>query len=160
MSGHVQQPAQPKSAHDLQTVKTVARITLGFIWLYQGSVPKLFTKVPMEHEIVERSELYLISPHSTIVTIGIIEVLFGFWLVSGYRDRLACMITTLFLFVLSVLVIIEDPSLLIGPFGGLIKNVCLFACAWIVWKLSLHTDDYLTHVPSDQATPDPDSRTI
>jgi uncharacterized membrane protein YphA (DoxX/SURF4 family) len=144
----------------LQSVKRVARIALGFIWLYQGSVPKLFTSVPLEHEIVERTGLYLISPHSTIVAIGFIEILFGFWLISGYRVRLACMITTLFLLVLSVLVIIEEPSLLIGPFGGLIKNVCLFTCAWIVWKLSVHADEYLTHVPSDQTTPDPDSRTI
>ena len=160
MSGHLHHPAQPKNAHDLQTVKRVARITLGLIWLYQGSVPKLFTIVPMEHEIVERTGLYLISPHSTIVTIGIIEVLFGFWLLSGYRERLACMTTTLFLLVLSLLVIIEEPSLLIGPFGGLIKNVCLFVCAWIVWKPSLYTDNHLTHVSSDQTTPDPDSRTI
>jgi uncharacterized membrane protein YphA (DoxX/SURF4 family) len=141
MSGHVLRPAQPESAHELRTVKRVARITLGFIWLYQGSVPKLFTKVPMEQEIVERTGLYLISPHSTIAAIGTLEILFGLWLVSGYRERLACVTTALFLLVLSVLVVIEEPSLLAGPFGGIIKNVSLFACAWIVWKLSLHTDN-------------------
>jgi uncharacterized membrane protein YphA (DoxX/SURF4 family) len=158
MSGYVYH-STPQNAHVLQTVKRVARISLGFIWLYQGIVPKLFMRVPLEHDIVERTGLYLISPQSTMAAIGIVEILFGLWLLSGYLDRLACIITALFLLVLSILVIIEEPSLLIGPFGGLIKNVGLFVCAWIVWRLSLYTDN-LAHAPSDQTTPDPDSRTI
>lgn len=160
MNRHAQYPTRLESARAVRTAKRVARMALGFVWLYQGSVPKLLAKVPLEHQIVERTGLYMISPHATIAAIGIIEVLFGFWLVIGYRERLACMMTTLFLMTLSILVLVEEPSLLIGPFGGLIKNVCLFACAWIVCKLSLYTENGLTNVVSDQAPLDPDSRAI
>ena len=120
----------------LKLVKRVARITLGCIWLYQGSVPKLLSVVPLELEIVERTGLYLISARWTLGLVGIVEVLFGVWLISGYRERLSCAVTTLVIIVLEILVIIEEPSLLIGPFGGLSKNISLFACAWIVWYLS------------------------
>ena len=133
-----------ESAIDRQTlrlVKRVARIAIGLIWLYQGSVPKLFTVVPLEREIVERTGLYIVSADWTIGVIGIVEVFFGIWLVSGYRERLSCLVTTLFLVVLEVLVVIEEPSLLLGPFGGLTKNICMFACAWIVWHLSPLTNE-------------------
>lgn len=139
MTGPPRRSTRADHAPGLQAVKRVARIALGFIWLYQGSVPKLFTSVPMEREIVERTGLYVHSPQATLVVIGIVEIVFGLWLISGYRERLSCATTSLFLAVLSVLVVMEEPALLIGPFGGLIKNVCLFACAWIVWRL--HEED-------------------
>ena len=126
--------------HILKLVKRVARITLGCIWLYQGSVPKLLSVVPLELDIVERTGFYLISARWTLGLVGIVEVLFGVWLISGYRERLSCAVTTLVIIVLEILVVIEEPSLLIGPFGGLIKNISLFACAWIVWYLSPHTN--------------------
>jgi len=120
----------------LKIVKRVARITLGCIWLYQGSVPKLLSVVPLELDIVERTGFYLNSARWTLGLVGIVEVLFGVWLISGYRERLSCAVTTLVIIVLEILVIIEEPSLLIGRFGGLSKNISLFACAWIVWYLS------------------------
>ena len=125
----------------LKHVKWVARITLGCVWLYQGTVPKLWSVVPLEIAIVERSGLYFFSPRWTLGLMGIVEVLLGLWLISGYRERLACAVTTLVIVVLEVLVVIEEPSLLIGPFGGLAKNISLFACAWIVWYLSPLTNE-------------------
>ena len=124
----------------LLAVKRVARISLGFVWLYQGCVPKIFSLVPLEQEVIERVGFFLVSPQFTMRMIGIVEMLFGLWLISGYRERLACVTTTLFMLVLAILVIIEEPSLLIGPFGGLIKNVCLISCAWIVWHLAPYSD--------------------
>ena len=135
--GHETSQFKNQGLHQaLLTVKRVTRICLGFLWLYQGFVPKIFSIQPLEREIVERVGLFLISPESTIRMIGIMEMLFGLWLVSGYRERLACLTTSLFLLVLTILVLFEEPSLLIGPFGGIIKNICLFSCAWIVWHLA------------------------
>ena len=125
----------------LLAVKRVARISLGLVWLYQGLVPKIFTLVPLEQEIVERVGLFLISPHFTMRMIGVMEMLFGLWLISGYRERLACITTTLFLIVLAILVLLEEPSLLLGPFGGIIKNICLVSCAWIVWYLAPYSEN-------------------
>lgn len=125
----------------LKLVKRVARITLGAVWLYQGIVPKLWSVVPLEVDIVERTGLYFISARWTVGMVGIVEGLFGVWLISGYRERLSCAVTTLVIIVLEILVIIEEPSLLIGPFGGLTKNISLFASAWIVWYLSPLTSE-------------------
>lgn len=67
---------------------------------------------------------------------GVLEILLGLWLVTGFRERAACLVPPLLLAVLSVLVVVEEPSLLLGPFGGIAKNAALFVLAWIVWRLS------------------------
>ncbi|MEM1059364.1 MAG: DoxX-like family protein [Verrucomicrobiota bacterium] len=120
----------------LPTVKTTARLALGFIWIYQGLVPKVLSAVPLEYEIVARSGVFLISPAVTMPWLGMLEILLGLWLVCGYRERLACAVTTALLFGMTVAVVILEPALLIGPFGGIAKNVALFALAWIVWRLA------------------------
>ena len=63
----------------------------------------------------------------------------GIWLITGYRERLACVVVTVFMLAMQMVVVIEEPSLLLGPFGGLTKNIGLLACAWIVWYLSSRT---------------------
>ena len=139
--GRTLQPATvSETTHSQWLVKIVARIALGFVWLYQGLVPKLLSSVPLELEIVERTGLYLVSARWTLGMVGTVEMFFGIWLMSGYRERLSSVVTTLFMLVLQVLVVIEQPSLLLGPFGGLAKNVCLVACAWTVWYLSPRAD--------------------
>jgi uncharacterized membrane protein YphA (DoxX/SURF4 family) len=129
-------PEERMAHRSTRLVTSVNRLALGAVWLYQGSVPKLFWVVPREAEIVERTGLYVVSPRWTLGAVGVLEVCFGLWLLSGYRERPACAVTTLFMLLLSVLVVVEEPSLLLGPFGGLIKNACLVTCAWTVWYLS------------------------
>jgi uncharacterized membrane protein YphA (DoxX/SURF4 family) len=131
---------ESETGTSLRLVKTVTRTTLGVLWLYQGTVPKLIAVMPLELDIVERTGLYVVSARWTIAMVGIVEVILGLWLLSGYRERLSCLVTTLFMVVLEVLVVMEEPSLLLGPFGGLTKNICLVACAWTVWYLSPRTD--------------------
>jgi uncharacterized membrane protein YphA (DoxX/SURF4 family) len=131
------QPAQaPEFRESAQVVKIVARVALGSVWLYQGVLPKLVLTVPLELDIVERIGLYVVSARWTLGAVGIVEALLGIWILSGFHERLSCVLATLMMLVLEVLVVIEEPSLLIGPFGGLTKNLCLVACAWIVWYLS------------------------
>lgn len=123
--------------------RLAARWCLGLVWIYQGLVPKLLAQVPLEREIVERTGLHLGSPGLTLELVGIFEILLGIWLLTGFRERTACLVTSLLLAVLTVLVVLEEPSLLVGPFGGIAKNGALFVLAWIVWHLS----------PRSEATP-------
>jgi uncharacterized membrane protein YphA (DoxX/SURF4 family) len=125
----------------LATLKHVARLCLGFIWIYLGLVPKLLTPVPLEHEVVRRTGLYLFSPDLTIRMIGVFEIVLGLWLVTGFRETLACAVTSGFLIVLMVLAVIEEPMLLAGPFGGMAKNAALLTLAWIVWRIASRKHD-------------------
>jgi uncharacterized membrane protein YphA (DoxX/SURF4 family) len=120
----------------LLVLKRVARFCLGFIWIYLGLVPKLLVPVPLEHEVVTRTGLYLSSPGLTIQMIGVFEIGLGIWLVTGYKEKLACIITSGFLIVLMILAVMVEPLLLAGPFGGIAKNSALLVLAWMVWRIA------------------------
>lgn len=120
----------------LQLFKRVARFCLGFIWIYLGLVPKLLTQVPLEQAVVKETGLYLLSPDVTIRAIGVFEIGLGLWLISGFREKLACLVTSGFLIVLMVLALTQEPMLLAGPFGGMAKNSALLVLAWMVWRIA------------------------
>src|SRR4029077_18528262 len=84
----------------LLTLKRVARFCLGFVWIYLGLVPKLLTQVPLEQAVVKGTGLYLFSPDVTIRAIGVFEIGLGLWLVSGFREKVACLVTSGFLIIL------------------------------------------------------------
>lgn len=116
-------PIERKQNDDLLiTLKRVARFCLGFIWIYLGLVPKLLVQVPLEQDVVRRTGLYLSSPTLTIRIIGVFEMGLGLWLLTGFQEKLACVITSGFLIVLMILAVIQEPMLLAGPFGGMVKN--------------------------------------
>lgn len=133
---HAMASGEERASSPLRAVKVTARTALGLVWVYQGVVPKLFGADPLEYDIAERTGLYLVSTTLTMRLIGVFEVGLGIWLLSGWRERWAVATTTSFLLVLSVLVVVVEPSLLVGPFGSIVKNVVLVACAWIVWRLA------------------------
>ena len=120
----------------LLTIKRAARLCLGFIWIYLGLVPKLLTPVPFEQDVVQRTGLYWSSPSATIRAIGVFEIGLGLWLITGFRERLACIVTSGFLVALMLLAVKQEPLLLAGPFGGMAKNAAVLLLAWIVCRIS------------------------
>ena len=68
--------------------------------------------------------------------LGIGQALFALWLLSGYAERLAVAIATVGMGILIVLVAGNNPAMLTDPYGALIKDLCLIACAFTVWSLS------------------------
>ena len=125
-----------RNGNFLLRLKRVARVCLGFIWIYLGLVPKLLTPVPLEQDVVRRTGLYLSSPGLMIRIIGVFEIGLGFWLLTGFREKLACVVTSGFLVVLMILAVIQEPILLAGPFGGMAKNSALLVLAWMVWRIA------------------------
>jgi uncharacterized membrane protein YphA (DoxX/SURF4 family) len=120
----------------LSTLKRVARLCLGFIWIYLGLVPKLLMPVPLEQQVVQRTGLYFSSPALTIQMIGVFEIGLGIWLVTGFQEKLASLVTSAFMILLMIFAVAVEPLLLTGPFGGMAKNAALIVLAWIVWRIA------------------------
>ena len=130
-------PNESEARGDLLSLfKRVARFCLGFIWIYLGLVPKLLTPVPLEQEVVRRTGLYFSSPAATIQMIGVFEIGLGIWLITGLKEKLACIVTSGFLIVLMILAVTAEPLLLAGPFGGMAKNSAVLVLAWMVWRIA------------------------
>lgn len=122
----------------LQLVKITARTSLGIVWLFEGLVPKiLFVSAhPEQIELVRRSGLFWKTPEITLAILGIAQAILALILFIGWFERAAVAMATAGMVVLIGLVACNHPILLTDPFGALIKDACLIACAATVWWLA------------------------
>jgi peptidoglycan/LPS O-acetylase OafA/YrhL len=118
------------------TIKIISRVALGLVWLYEGLVPKILFLHTDELELVKRSGVFWRTPEWTLQVLGIAQIAFGLWLIVGWAERFAVTMATLWMFVLIALVAGGNPTMLTDPYGALIKDFCLIACAITVWTLA------------------------
>jgi uncharacterized membrane protein YphA (DoxX/SURF4 family) len=114
----------------------ISRLSLGLVWFYEGLVPKLLFVRPDQVELVRRSGIYFSTPEFFLQLLGGAQVAFAICLLVGFRERFAVAIATLGMWILIVLVAMANPSMLTDPYGALIKDLCLTACAYTVWSLA------------------------
>lgn len=133
----------PNETNLIDRVRVVSRLALGLVWLYEGVVPKLFFVRADQIELVRNSGLSFGAPELILHAMGLSQALLGIWLLVGFAERAAAAITTAWMCVLIVLVARGNPAMLTDPYGALIKDGCLIACAYTVWVLS----------PEKRATP-------
>jgi uncharacterized membrane protein YphA (DoxX/SURF4 family) len=120
----------------MDQVRIICRVALGLVWVYEGLVPKLLFVRPDQIDLVARSGLYFATPEFFLQLLGAAQVVCGLWLLAGFAERLAVFIATTGMVILIVLVARANPAMLTDPYGALIKDLCLIACAFTVWTLS------------------------
>ena len=120
----------------MNAVRIICRLALGVVWIYEGLVPKLLFVRPDQIDLVERSGLYFGTPAFFLQLLGVGQVVCGLWLLTGFAERLAVFIATTGMVILIVLVARANPAMLTDPYGALIKDLCLIACAFAVWTFS------------------------
>jgi uncharacterized membrane protein YphA (DoxX/SURF4 family) len=117
----------------LARIKTAARLSLGFVWVWEGLMPKMLFPSAAQFEMVRQSGWWIGSPEQTLFWLGALMIGAGLAIMSGLWEKLAVAVATLSVLVLMVLVIATNPAALYDPFGGLAKDACLFVCAAMVW---------------------------
>ena len=120
----------------MKSARIICRLALGIVWLYEGLVPKLLFVRSDQIDLVRRSGLYFGTPEFFLQLLGVAQVVCALWLLAGFAERLAVFVATTGMVVLIVLVARANPAMLTDPYGALIKDLCLMACAFTVWSLS------------------------
>jgi uncharacterized membrane protein YphA (DoxX/SURF4 family) len=120
----------------LRAIKLVSRIALGLVWFYEGLVPKILFLRADEIGLVRASHLVWRTPQLTLQILGVAQMLIGLWLIIGFAERTAVFVATSGMLILIGLVASGNPSMLTDPYGALVKDFCLIACAITVWVLA------------------------
>ncbi|MDB6074772.1 MAG: hypothetical protein JWO89_2412 [Verrucomicrobiaceae bacterium] len=120
----------------LHLLKVAARCAVGFVWFYEGLVPKILHVSASQVCMVQTSGWWWGSPLATLNWLGVAMMVAGLVLMIGWFEKLAQFVATASVLVLIVLVIRNFPPALYDPFGGLAKDACLFTCSAVVWMLS------------------------
>jgi len=120
----------------LHTIKLTSRIALGLVWFYEGLVPKILFLRADELDLVRASHLVWRTPEFTLQILGGGRTINGHRLIIGIAERAAVLIATLWMLILIGVVASGNPAMLTDPYGALVKDFCLVACAITVWTLS------------------------
>ncbi len=120
----------------LWNLKVVCRWSLGLVWIWEGLVPKILLTTEAQHNMVLRSGLYWPDPDSWMVILGSAMILAGLSICIGWWERATVLTATIAVMILIFLVVGNNPDSLSDLHGGIAKDACLFAVAWVVWKLS------------------------
>jgi uncharacterized membrane protein YphA (DoxX/SURF4 family) len=121
----------------VRLARVLARGSLGLVWIYEGLVPKiLFPGAhPEQTALVANSLFCFATPSVTLALLGSAQIVLGLLLLSGWRDREVGAVATVWMVLLIVLVAGGRPQMLTDPFGALAKDLCLIACAAVLWVL-------------------------
>lgn len=125
-------------------LKLICRWSLGLVWIWEGLVPKILWATEMQRELVERSGLFWPSPDRFLFGLGLAMIGAGIILCAGWFERWSVLVATLAMGILIVLVIGYRPESLSDMHGGIAKDACLVACAWVVWRLGALVPHKLT----------------
>jgi len=109
----------------LRIIKIISRIALGLVWFYEGLVPKILFLRADEIGLVQSSHLVWRTPELTLQILGVAQTLAGLWLIIGLAERTAVFVATSWMLILIALVASGNPSMLIDPYGALVKDLCL-----------------------------------
>lgn len=108
----------------------VSRIALAFVWIYQGSVPKLVCQSPVELELLTH-----LGPASGFLcsAMGYGEILFGILLLLT-PWRWPFVLNMLSMLGLFAYVSLTEPYLLVQPFNPVTLNVAVIALSFIAFS--------------------------
>ncbi len=120
----------------LWNLKLVCRWSLGLVWIWEGLVPKMILPTAMQRRIVARSGLYWPDIDTWLIALGAGMIIGGVLLCVGWMERRAVLVASVSMTLLIGLVVASHPESLADPHGGIAKDLCLYAAAWVVWQLS------------------------
>ena len=121
----------------LRLIPLILRVGLGFVWIYEGLVPKFLVSPGQEVEIVARSHLVPFDARAFVTGLGVVEVILGLALWMGLCVKWVAAVQLFLLIAFTLgLAVNVSRSCLWTRLGGVSKNVGLMAATLCLYLLS------------------------
>ncbi|WP_444944597.1 DoxX-like family protein [Microbulbifer sp. ZKSA006] len=108
----------------------IARITIGFSWIYHGIFPKLIHVAPLELAMTSTVGFSVEASYLITKAAGILEVIFGLLFLVFYRMKSIVYLNIAGLTMLLLFVMLQMPSLLVEAFNPVTTNLPLIALSF------------------------------
>ncbi len=105
-----------------RAVPLILRLGLGFLWVYEGIVPKWLYPSPAEVEIVARTGLVPFHIPTFLKLLGLAEAVLGFAILAGLWVRGLAVLQVGLLSAFTAIIGWTSPHYLVDPLGSLSKN--------------------------------------
>jgi uncharacterized membrane protein YphA (DoxX/SURF4 family) len=117
--------------------RLVLRLGLGFIWVYEGLVPKLLVPLSdMEKAVVAASGLVpngVVEPF--LYVLGALEILLGVLVLARRWPRTLCVLQAAIVAAFTMVIPFTATAMLAHPFGLLSKNIPILGAIVALWFL-------------------------
>jgi uncharacterized membrane protein YphA (DoxX/SURF4 family) len=113
----------PEVSLVLATVQTVARMTIGLVWIWHGLVPKILFHDLNERVMMRQAGL----PDSGLAWVGVLEVVFGVVMLAGVRWRWLFVLNAGMMLAALAGVALRSPQYLWMAFNPVTLNLCMVA---------------------------------
>jgi len=117
-----------------RAIPLILRLGLGFVWIYEGIVPKWFYLSPAEIEIVARTRLVPFHIPIFLKLMGLTETVLGCTILAGLWVRGLAALQVGLLSAFTAIVGWTSPHYLVDPLGGLSKNLGLLGGALALYR--------------------------
>lgn len=131
----------------LRLACTVTRVGLGLTWFLEGLLPKLLQPSPEQVALLAPALPEGLPLEAMITVLGVLQCLFGLWLLTGHAQRLTTGLSTLGVVAATVSLTLIDPGAWTHFYGGVVKNLVFAAAGAGIWLL-----DPLLHPPATRAS--------
>jgi uncharacterized membrane protein YphA (DoxX/SURF4 family) len=111
----------------------IARVTLAFVLLYHGLIPKILWRDSLEVRLVEAAGFARDSAPSVVTVLGVGEIGFGIVVLLLWRARIVLVLVIVFMLVSVVTVAVTAPDQLTRAFSPVTLNGACAALAAIAF---------------------------
>ena len=125
----IERGVSPERSRDQTIAHAVAVVTVAFVWIYQGLVPKVLFPHSGELEMVEATQLAIPNIRLFVGVLGVCEILFGIAVLRWWRQRWPFILTMLGMPLLLIGALLGDPIGLQRPFNPVTLNIAMCALA-------------------------------
>jgi hypothetical protein len=121
----------PETSRDRTLAHLLSRLTIAFVWLYHGLIPKLIYRSPDELKMLGDAGIASSHVLTLVSLLGIAEVCFAALLISFWRSRWPLWLTLVAMVVALVGVATTSPEFLAAAFNPVTLNLTVAALALI-----------------------------
>jgi hypothetical protein len=112
----------------------ISGLLIGAVWIFHGVYIKIFNGIPRHRLIVGKILGTAVAGKATLA-IGMLELLVGLWVLSGWEPTACASVQTLAICGMNMLEIALARELLVSALGMVALNLAFLALVWH-WALS------------------------
>lgn len=116
----------------LKQINTLTRLTLVFIWIYHGLIPKLLFKNSQE-VMMNDAFMPFVEENFALMSSGIMECIYGLALLFLFKNKWLLLPAMIFSQIATISIVIKLPELLVNAFNPTTLNLAVLVLAWINW---------------------------
>lgn len=109
----------------------IARLSLAFLWISTGLTSVTFGR-ELGYSVLASAGMTGTLAHVAVYFGSLLDLILGFWILSGWRFHICCQLQIIVILVYSVLLTFIDYTFWFHPFGPITKNLPIIALILIL----------------------------